>query len=266
MQQHNIHNFLERYFETNECQILENDAGYMNVQLTIDLDKQLMNRPFYWHYLEKTDGTPNPMSLTLITDQNKAPDGIKGEVIHFGSPRLHQVFQSTKELASYIRMYEQIQQTDQNRNVPLHPWLSLNTKISYQCDRKKDHIVSLGLNLINGTILDRFHERTLQLNLSPKIPDFSFTISPLIKPKSGLNRLQNWIEKHVENDNHTWADEARIRWKQDKDLLDHFYEELDDKPESFHVEQRALQEQYEPKISVSIINGGLFYVTQQAFL
>ena len=88
MQQQEIHNFLERYFIANDCEILENHPGYMNVQLTIDLDKELMNRPFYWHYLEKTGGVPNPMKLSLITDPNKVSDEIKGETIHFGSPRL----------------------------------------------------------------------------------------------------------------------------------------------------------------------------------
>ncbi len=74
------------------------------VQLTIELDKELMNRPFYWHYLEKTGGIPNPMQLTFITNKEKAPENIKGETIHFGSPRLHQIFESTKSLAGYIRL------------------------------------------------------------------------------------------------------------------------------------------------------------------
>ncbi len=63
MQQHEIHRFLERYFIANGCDMVANGNGYMTVQLTIDLDKELMNRPFYWHYLEKTGGTPNPMTL-----------------------------------------------------------------------------------------------------------------------------------------------------------------------------------------------------------
>ncbi|MDI5788447.1 YqhG family protein [Bacillus licheniformis] len=33
----------------------------MTVQLTVEVDKQIMNRPFYWHWLEKTGGEPNPM-------------------------------------------------------------------------------------------------------------------------------------------------------------------------------------------------------------
>ncbi len=81
-----------------------------------------MNRPFYWHYLEKTGGVPNPMKLTLITDPDKVPENIKGETIHFGSPRLHQIFQSTKNLAGYIRLYEK-SLLYKNKQTPLKPWI-----------------------------------------------------------------------------------------------------------------------------------------------
>ncbi|GAJ20422.1 unnamed protein product, partial [marine sediment metagenome] len=32
----------------------------------------------------------------FITDPEQAPSDLKGEMIHFGSPRLHQIIQSTK--------------------------------------------------------------------------------------------------------------------------------------------------------------------------
>ncbi len=73
MQQQEIHSFLERYFQANNCEIVENEKGYMAVQLTNELDKELMNRPFYWLYLERTGGMPNPMKLTLITNSQEAP-------------------------------------------------------------------------------------------------------------------------------------------------------------------------------------------------
>ncbi|MBE6185107.1 MAG: hypothetical protein E7150_12715, partial [Bacillus sp. (in: Bacteria)] len=44
MLQEEIHQYLEQYFTTNGCEILENHPGYLKVQLTIDLDKELMNR------------------------------------------------------------------------------------------------------------------------------------------------------------------------------------------------------------------------------
>jgi hypothetical protein len=263
MQQQEIHQFLEQYFLANDCQLLQNGPGFMSVQLTVDLDKELMNRPFYWHYLEKTGGIPNPMQLTFITEQNKAPDSIKGETIHFGSPRLHQIFQSTKSLAGYIRLYENHNYS--NQQTPLYPWLCLNLKISYKCDRKCDIFRSIGLQLITGQMVEDFHTTLLTVPLTPKIPDYSFTLSPLIKPVSGINRIEKFIKMGINNEDHNWAEEARNRWEKDLQLLDHFYENEENKNESYEIEKKALQEQYEPKIIISYINGGLFYLTQKSF-
>ncbi|MFB5195490.1 YqhG family protein [Neobacillus sp. KR4-4] len=262
MQQQEIHNFLLTYFLANDCEIVENGPGYLMVQLTVELDKELMNRPFYWHYLEKTGGIPNPMRLTFITNQDAAPENIKGEIIHFGSPRLHQIFASTKKLASYMRLYEN--HCHQNRQTPLMPWLCMNVKISYQCDRKRDIFKSIGLQLINGTMVEDFHDRLLQIPLTPKIPDYSFTLSPLVRPQSGMSRIEAYLTSVIEKDDHTWAEDARKRWEQDLRLLNHFYEDVEEENENFETEKLALKEQYEPKISISFINGGLFYLTDKA--
>ncbi|WP_282140573.1 YqhG family protein [Cytobacillus oceanisediminis] len=263
MQQQEIHKFLERYFHANGCEIIDKGPGYMTVQLTIDLDKELMNRPFYWHYLEKTGGVPNPMQLTLITNQQLAPAHIKGEVIHFGSPRLHQIFHSARNLAGYIRLYENHREAP-GMQVPLRPWLGMNVRVSYQCDRKRDVFKSIGLQLINGQMVESFHDRLLGMSLTPKIPDYSFTLSPLIMPGSGVFRVANFIKSVIEQEEHLWADEARKRWQKDLSLLEHFYEDAEEKGESYENEKSALQEQYEPKINISIINGGLFYLTDSA--
>ncbi|WP_064091560.1 YqhG family protein [Rossellomorea aquimaris] len=261
MQQHEIHRFLERYFVANGCDLVANGNGYMTVQLTVDLDKELMNRPFYWHYLEKTGGTPNPMTLSLVTNQENAPDDFKGELIHFGSPRLHQIFHSTRTLAGYIRLYEN-QPFTNGQGVPLQPWLGLNIKLSYQCNRKKDSIRSIGLNLINGGIQEDFHSFLLSKSLTPKIPDFTFTLTPIIKPKSGINRIQSYLHEGLKQETYEWADEARKKWDEDLRLLNHFYGDQEEKPESYYLEQQALKEQYEPKVSIDIINGGIFYLQQ----
>jgi hypothetical protein len=259
MQQHEIHQFLERYFVANGCDMVANGNGYMTVQLSIELDKELMNRPFYWHYLEKTGGTPNPMTLSLVTNPDLAPEDMKGEPIHFGSPRLHQIFHSTRNLAGYIRLYEN-RYTPSGQQTPLHPWLGLNIKISYQSNRKKDSIRSIGLNLINGVIEEDFHSSLLSKNLTPKIPDFSFTLTPIIKPKSGVNRIQTFLYEGIKREPVDWADQARKTWEDDVELLNHFYGNQEEKPESYFLEQQALKEQYEPKITIEVINGGIFYL------
>lgn len=113
-------------------------------------------------------------------------------------------------------------------------------------------------------MVESFHDRLLGMSLTPKIPDYSFTLSPLIMPGSGVFRVANFIKSEIEQEEHLWADEARNRWQKDLNLLEHFYEDAEEKGESYENEKAALQEQYEPKINISIINGGLFYLTDSA--
>lgn len=261
VQQHEIHLFLERFFTTNDCEIVENGDGWLTIQLTEEMDKALMNRPFYWQYIKSTGGIGEPMKLTLITEQGQLPSDKTGEVIHFGSPRLHQIFRLTRELGAFGRMYEQIS-TNTNVNTPLHPWLVINTKISYQCDRKKDQLFSIGLHLISGTMINQFHQHLTKVELTPKIPDYCFTMSPIIKPASGIKRIESVISKLIENDDHTWAKDAQERWDQDLLLLEKFYEGLEERPDAYTSEKEALRLQYEPKVTASFVNGGLFYLTQ----
>lgn len=261
MLQEDIHKFLDDYFTVNECEILERHEDLLHVQLTVELDKKLMNRPFYWHYLEKTGGTPNPMKLKLRTRQTEENQN-DGEFIHFGSPRLHQIFQSCQELAPYIRLFEQVNPSPTGF-VPLIPWLGLNVKVSYQCDRKKDFLYSIGLNLINGQMKEQFQGFLDSLPLTPKIPDYCYTMSPLVKPVSGIKRVEQYLEQAIESDDPQWAIDARKRWKEDDDLLEHFYEGVTDKPESYFVEKNALKELYEPNVRMKIINGGMFYLADK---
>lgn len=263
MLQAEIHKFLIEFFQANHCEITEQGPGHLIVQLTIEMDKELMNRPFYWHYLEKTGGIPNPMSLTLITDQNLAPEELKGDFIHFGSPRLHQIFTLSKKLSRHIRLFEKIQIS--NGQAPLFPWLCLNVNISYECDRKKDQLHSIGLNLINGTIMEDFYDMVQKVALTPKIPDYTFTLSPIIRYQSGIGRLKNHMQMKITQDNHSWAVDAMERWNKDLALLDHFYEDkMEEEQGSYEAEKEALRLQYEPRIHVRIINGGLFYLTKDA--
>lgn len=69
MQQHEIHNYLYNFFEANNCEILERSPHLLDVQLTIEMDKLLMNRPFYWHYLEKQEAYRIRCALLLLQIQ-----------------------------------------------------------------------------------------------------------------------------------------------------------------------------------------------------
>ncbi len=61
------------------------------------------------------------------------------------------------------------------------------------------------------------------------------------------------------------AEEAVERMNADLDLLEKFYENNEDKPASYEAEREAIKMQYSPSISITIINGGLFYLQDQFF-
>jgi hypothetical protein len=254
-----IHGYLQKFFTENNCDIIKSNNHYMTVQLTIDMDKKIMNRPFYWRYLENTDGVPNPALLTFITDQNKLDEDIKGEVVHFGSPRLTQLFQTTKELGAYVQMYEKVLDNPKTKTI-LTPWLGVNYKVSYYSDQTKEMFYSLGINLITGNMIDGFQEWISGVELDSTMSDDAFKITYIIKPLRALERLDSAIENIIRKDDHTWADEAKIRWKKDREVLEYFYEGVENKPECYEMEKTAMDQQYEARIKVEIVNGGLFYL------
>ncbi|AMB90350.1 YqhG family protein [Bacillus sp. FSL R5-0820] len=262
MEQREIHTFLLRFFQANQCDILEESAGHLTVQLTIEMDKLIMNRPFYWHWLEKTGGVPEPRQLTLITDQKKADDSVEGEFVHFGSPRLFQIFEAVKQQGRFIRLYEKVRPLT-NSQIALEPWLGLNVKISYLADRKKDKLLSLGLHLIRGEVIEQFQEKLEARELSSQIPDYCFTMSTMIKPESGVKRLYSLMERYANEEPDDWAVRAVQKWKEDSELLNQFYEGTSDTSVEYEIERQALKTLYEPKISLTIENGGLFYLQQK---
>lgn len=255
-----VHDYLRTFFRETNCEI-EYDEGYMmTVQLTIDIDKKIMNRPFYWQYIETTGSEPNPARLTLITDRTKIDNPFMGEMIHFGSRRLNQIFKATKELGSFVQMYEQVPSTQVGDRPILKPYLCVNYKISYYCDQTKEKMYSLGINLINGDIEDHFHEYIFNLPLVSQPPDDAFCLQYIIKPIRGLERLDEMIQSIVQNDDHSWAHQANKRWEREQEVLDYFYEGIEEKPECYEIEKKALEERFNPRIKVEIINGGLFYL------
>ncbi|MDG5788718.1 YqhG family protein [Evansella sp. AB-P1] len=257
MNQLEIHEYLKEFFIENNSEILDESPGHLHVQLSIEMDKALMNRPFYWHYIEKMNGVPNPMKLTLITDRDSVNEDLKGELIHFGSPRLHQIFDTATGLGSHVLLYESVNTNGFTK--PLKPWIILNGVISYRSNHKKDHFFSIGLSLITGEMIHDIQSHIEYKNFTEQIPDYCFKMNPIIKPQSGLERIKKYIYEQLEEEDHQWAKVAVDQLKKDIALLETFYKDEEDKPETYFHEKEAIKEQYDPKIEISIINGGLFY-------
>ncbi|WP_313237554.1 YqhG family protein [Sporosarcina ureae] len=253
-----IHTYLHRFFKENDCEILHGNEHYLTVQLTIDMDKRIMNRPFYWRYIESVNETPNPAQLTLITDMQQLHNGMKGEIIHLGSPRLHQLFQVTKEMGQFVKMYERIEDTSEQ--LILTPWVGVNYKVSFTSHQTKEMLYSVGINLMTGAVVKEFQETISMLDLSDQSSEQVFHLPYIITPVRALDRLDAVITQIIEGEDLTWVEEAEKRWRKDQAVLDYFYEGQEPKPECYEMEKQAMEERFKPRISVDVVNGGLFYL------
>jgi hypothetical protein len=260
MQQTDLIRYLTRFFMATGCTLLPSlHHGQIRVRLTEKMDQLLMNRPFYWHYIHQTGGTPETATLVLNTDLTLT----EGEPVYPGSPRLRQIFEVSRQLAMFIRMYQKIPEQGDRA---LEPWIELNVKISDQCDLKRDRMASIGLQLINGTLIEGFHQVLNKLALSSRMPDYCYTLTPLITVRSGLTRIEKLIEKELRSESSEWADEAEYRWNQDQRLLDLFYEHETELPDVYTQECETLKELYQPRTTVRLVNAGLYYLRSETFL
>lgn len=84
--------------------------------------------------------------------------------------------------------------------------------------------------------------------------------------KKRINSIEALRDKKIEEDDHRWAEEARERMNADLALLEHFYEDLDEKPSVYWTEKKAIQELYEPRIEIEVHNGGIFYLSSDSII
>ncbi|ASN05251.1 YqhG family protein [Virgibacillus necropolis] len=256
----NLNTFLYDYFTAHHCHIQNNHDGVLEVKLTEEIDKALMNRPFYWHYIKNMGREGETTTLTLITNPDKR-DG-KGDWIHFGSPRLQQILKNLVDHERYTRLFQSDQST---KKTALYPWLVVNIKISYQGKQNKDEIVSLGLHLINGLMYKDMMDLLQNITLKPAIDDYCYTIAPIIKMESGFHRIENVLDDYINNQSHQWADESLQTLEDETGLIKHFYtSSADDEANNEHMQREIddMKERYTPKVNYKVINGGIFYLTE----
>ncbi|WP_051541183.1 YqhG family protein [Caldalkalibacillus mannanilyticus] len=79
-----IRDFVEQYLLAQECAIVVKDPAYLTTRLSIQVDKDIANRPYYWMFVERTGAEPQPMQLTFIFDEEKTGEQVQGELIKFG--------------------------------------------------------------------------------------------------------------------------------------------------------------------------------------
>jgi len=261
-----VRNFAERYFLSQECSIIEKSPAHLQVQLSVEADKDIMNRPFYWMYVERMGLPANPAILTLIFDPEAAPPDLSGELMNFGSPRFALLLESAQKRGRFVRLFESPSTTAPHPLLsrPYVPWLGVNFLVSYVCDRKKDEIVDLGINLHSGEVVRSFYEHLQHKEWSSKLPANRHVIQPHFGIAEGVGELEFHLQKHIEEQDRTWAHEAYEQLEQELDQLDLYYpDHLLLNEETRAEKKQRIREavwQYHPRVEVSVVNAGLFYL------
>ncbi|WP_420805426.1 YqhG family protein [Gracilibacillus halophilus] len=170
------------------------------------------------------------------------------------------MFRYIQEKASCTVLY---QVTDGHRKTALYPWLVVNLKWNYVGKQKKETIHSIGLHLINGIMTTKMMDKLANLSLDQTINDYSYTLSPIIKPSSGYRRLFDYAENNLLDRDEQWVKESVQQFEEEKTLLDYFYQNNEDEKDLYQQERSHLEERLLPKIKMEVINAGLFYLTEQ---
>lgn len=247
--------FLYEYFKAHHCDIIVANNKELTVQLTVELDKTLMNRPFYWHYIESTNRIGTPHRIAFSTEIKDDP---QIEWVHFGSPRLQQIFEQMNKENKYIQLFENFSTTEATI---LEPWLLTNNLIIYEGKQKKEQIVSIGLNLVNGTMMFNIMESLHTVHLSPTISSYCYTISPLISLNNGFKRIEKEIYHIIDQESLEWAERSHQLMNEEKAMAKHFYG-TETQEDQLLKELTDIETRLQPTITHHVINGGMLYLSK----
>ncbi|OMP67691.1 YqhG family protein [Domibacillus epiphyticus] len=254
--------FLKQFFNACHCQIISHDDQSITVELTEEADRAFMNRPFYWYYKDRLNEKGVPMTISFFVKNTGKSFRPPEEYINFGSPRFHQLLDYAKKQSSFVRLYEQCSSV---KPMKLEPWLFVHFLVSYEANGKKERIESLAIHLISGVIYRDFLSKISELPFDHTIPSFHYVLSPFITPVSGLKRLRQLLENELEQEDNDWSIQAKEKQEKELELLHSFYEDSEKDNELYQKEKEAIMRRFEPAIRLSILNGGLFYLSSDHF-
>ncbi|MGG4494386.1 YqhG family protein [Brevibacillus reuszeri] len=230
MQQQQVRQFIERYLASFSAHIVETHPDYLTVKLPVEVDKDIGNRPFYWSWVEKMNLAYQPLVVTFAFHPERMPDGLRAEHMHLGASRMQQIFASTRKHGQFLCMYEQsplaLGAGSKRRSAPLVPWLGLNLKVSLLCDKKRDILLYLGINLHNPRMVHDFTSFLFTLPLTPAIPDFFYTLDRRITIEQALEMVKQEVTSVLAQEDQEWAEEARERLTEELAIVSAYYEEL----------------------------------------
>lgn len=263
MDQTKLREFTERYLNYYQCKVIENAPTHLITQLSIEIDKDLLNRPLYWMYVERMGLEPQPATLTFIFDPDRRPADLRGEYLFFGAPRFKMMLSSAQKKGRFTRLYQLTNRRPRFSNsLPYVPWLGVNFKVSYVCDQKKEQIHYLGINLSTGEIQENFYEVCQKEQWTNKLPSGRHLLPEKMPLAEAVSELEYFLEDLIRQEDHTWAEEAHQRYRSEMTQLEGYFAGKDlqgEEAKNNLLRKQELVRQYHPRVEVEVVNAGYFY-------
>ncbi|WP_274650303.1 YqhG family protein [Paenibacillus humicola] len=210
-------------------------------------------------------------SLGFVHGTLNAPARIPREDLHFGSRRLEQLFESAKSGGSCVCLFQEpsLRGAHPLESSAYTAWLGVNLKVEFACDMKREEFHSFGVSLATGTCVENFHERLLRLRMTPKLPPNVHIAKNALTLGKAAAIIEQTLERKLRAYDYGWAEAAAARLNDELGTIAHYYvpliEQADDASKPAYLEQfqrrtAEIRWQYEPRVTTSAINCGIFYL------
>lgn len=212
-------------------------------------------------------------SLGFIHGSLNTNQRIPREDLHFGSRKLEQLFQSAKSGGSYLCLFQEPEKKNAHplQSTAYTAWLGLNVKVEFACDMKREEFHSIGVSLATGQCVEGFHESLLSLRMTPRLPPNVHTAKNALTLNKAASLAESLLERKLKTYDYGWAQGAASRLAEELATIRHYYEPLVAAAEDeeirasiqsqFQRREDEIRWQYEPRVSVSAINCGIFYLS-----
>ncbi|USB32198.1 YqhG family protein [Paenibacillus sp. YPG26] len=205
---------------------------------------------------------------------NVGPGRIHREHLHFGSPRLQQIFTAARRGGSCVYLFEDAGPRQRATLFPAayEPWLGISFKVEFACDMKREELHFMGISLVSQKIDFHFRDRLSTRSLVPRLPENVHIEPSSMTPAEARDALEASLQSKLSELDSSWAVEAAERLQEELELIDAYYEDLlleedeekrNSAREQYEARREEIRWQYEPRILVTAINCGIFHLRQE---
>ncbi|SIS63430.1 YqhG family protein [Alicyclobacillus vulcanalis] len=229
--------FCDRYFTSVGARTLVARPMYREYELPVDVDKELIERPFYWMWVEATHQPVEPTVLRLAFDADAqareearlnqdSPSSAfpwspkkRVERIDFGAHLFDRILMSAARRGRTASVREG------QPGAEIVPWLMVNGVFAYTADMNREEWFSYAVCLDNLQIVDRFYERIKHRDLVGA-PASEILRHSRHTFQDAWRTLQRALTEHADAQDPQWAEEAMTRLRGDLAQLTAYYDSL----------------------------------------